>query len=408
MTQNTWTAEALSEARSWGDPLAAGAVRTAFGLADDIELGTRRVADFMQMLVREEGIPYDQMPAPVTDFLAQSAEVPSWYDGEKVLEGEKLFMEHGLLSLASLLHASLPECYLMERGVHVLWMTQQLDAHVFRRLLETAQMVVTVMSPGGIREQHGRLVGPGVKVALKVRLMHETMRHLIQDATDASPNTPALRLSEVMTKCPWQRQQWGAPINQEDMAYTLLTFGYVIPRSLVKLGVPLETDQQEAIMHAWNVVGHVMGVHHSLMAHTLAEADALYAVIQKTQAAESDMAKGMTESLVRVVRDQLPFFLRWAPPVLIEHLCGPEAAKMLGVRNLSFWGRVLHVPFLLLLRFVLMLEAVLFNSSKAGRWVLLHFGEQMVHLLARFPKGTRDRSFELPHDVAVAWGLVRA
>jgi hypothetical protein len=81
---------------------------------------------------------------------------------------------------------------------------------------------------------------------------------------------------------------------------------------------------------------------------------------------------------------------------------------MLGVRNLSFWGRTFHVPALLLLRFVLMLEAVLFNSSKAGRWVLLHFGEQMVHLLARFPKGTRDRSFELPHDVAVAWGLVRA
>jgi hypothetical protein len=269
-------------------------------------------------------------------------------------------------------------------------------------------MVVTVMSPGGIREQNGRLVGPGVKVALKVRLMHETMRHLIQDASDTTPNTPALRLSEVMTKCPWQRQQLGAPINQEDMAYTLLTFGYVIPRSLVKLGVPLTTEEQEAIMHAWNVVGHVMGVHHSLMAHTLADADALYAVIQKTQAKGSDMARDMTQSLMRVIREQLPFFLDWAPPVLIEHLCGPEAAKMLGVRNQSFWGRLFHGPALRLLRFVLKLEAVLFNSSKAGRWVLLHFGEHMVRLLARFPKGTRDRSFELPHDVAVAWGLVRA
>lgn len=407
MTGSTWTTDALSEARLLGDPLAEAAVRSAFGAADDIAVGTTRIADFMQMLVREEGIPHGKLPAPVTDFLAKSAELPSWYDEGKLRRGEELFMEHGLLSLASLLHASLPECYLMERGVHVLWMTQQLDEHVFRRLLETAQMVVTVMSPGGIRAEGGRLVGPGVQVALKVRLMHETMRHLILEATPGMPNTPALRLSDVMTKCTWARKQWGTPINQEDMAYTLLTFGYIIPRSLVKLGVALSPADQEAIIHAWNVVGHVMGVHHSLMAHTLADADALYAVIQKTQAAGSVMAQEMTKSLVRVVRDQLPFFLTWAPPVLIELLCGAKAAEMLGVRRQSTWGRIIHLPALYLLRVLLMLERILFSSSKAGRWILLHFGEQMVHMLARFPKGTRDRSFELPHDVAVSWGLVR-
>jgi hypothetical protein len=405
-----WSIPALTDARRRGDPLARAAVNTAFGLDDDIAEGTRKMSELMQLLIRHGGLPHAAFPAPVSEFVHRSATVPPWYDEELVRLGEEVFMEHGVLSLASLLHASLPECYLMERGVHVLWMTQQLEQHVFRRLIETAQMVVSVMSPGGIRASEGRLTGPGVEIAQKVRLMHETMRHLILDAPVGTPDAPALRLSDVMTRCAWARQELGAPINQEDMAYTLLTFGYVIPRSLVRLGVPLTPREQEAILHAWNVVGHVMGVEAELIAHTMADAERLYATIQRTQAAGSVIAHHMTASLITAVRGQLPggILTDWIPPVLIEFLCGRRAARMLGLQRMGLRRWLLEVPLLVVLRVVLAVEQRLFGRSRAGRRALLRFGETVVHALASFPRGERDGSFDIPREVARSWGLTRS
>jgi hypothetical protein len=118
------------------------------------------------------------------------------------------------------------------------------------------------------------------------------------------------------------------------------------------------------------------------------------------------MAQEMTKSLIRVVRQQLPTVLDWLPPVLIELLCGKRVALMLGLRPQGVLQYLVHLPLLFLLRTLLMVERLLFSSSRVGRALMLKLGEHVVRMLSAFPRGTRDESFRLPRDVARAWGLL--
>ena len=61
----------------------------------------------------------------------------------------------------------------------------------------------------------------------------------------------------------WQARwddEWGTPINQEDLAGTLMTFSIQILDGFKKFKIPISEKDQEAYLHVWKVIGHVMGV----------------------------------------------------------------------------------------------------------------------------------------------------
>src|SRR5262245_15657081 len=66
----------------------------------------------------------------------------------------------------------LPSCYAAAKGVQVLALTTRLFSNPTRRVIETAQMVVDVMAPGGLAAR-----GRGIRTAQKVRLMHAAVRY---------------------------------------------------------------------------------------------------------------------------------------------------------------------------------------------------------------------------------------
>ena len=49
-------------------------------------------------------------------------------------------------------------------------------------------------------------------------------------------NSPTVAESLSLQGSVWNEREWGIPLNQEDLAYTLLTFGYVIPLALERWG----------------------------------------------------------------------------------------------------------------------------------------------------------------------------
>src|SRR5581483_7387456 len=122
---------------------------------------------------------------------------------------------------------SLPFCYAARKGVQVVWLTSRRYTNPTRRIIETAQMVVDVMRPGGLSAG-----GTGVKTAQKVRLMHAGVRHQIHAYTG------------------WNAE-FGEPINQEDMAGTLMSFSWVVVDGLRRLGMGLNDAEAEAYLHAW-------------------------------------------------------------------------------------------------------------------------------------------------------------
>src|SRR5262249_32749607 len=143
-------------------------------------------------------------------------------------------------------------------GVRVLYLTGRLRTDPYRRILETGQMIVDVLAVGGLGPQ-----GDGVRDAQKVRLMHAGGRRWLLTSPDV-----------------WN-PSWGAPLNQEDLAGTLMAFTVGVLQGVERLGVTVFPWQQEAYLHAWKVVGALMGIDADLLPADMDEARQLTALIER-------------------------------------------------------------------------------------------------------------------------------
>ena len=306
----TWSEQSLAELRKIGDPVADAVVNQLF--ADG---GTSSVNDLMRTLVMNDGMPPEQLPPIVRAYLKSSAPLPG-VDTAKVALGEKLFGRLGPEMLAVLGFYGLPMDYAAGKGVQVLYRTAYLAKRPMRRVLETTQMVVDVMSPGGLSPE-----GRGVRTAQKVRLMHAAVRHLIRH----DPSTP------------WDSAVLGVPINQEDMAGTLMTFAYIVLAGLERLALPVSTAERDAYFYCWTVIGHIMGVREDLIPATVDAGRNLAWLIFKQQGESSPQGKALASDLIKGYQQLLPFPLHGMPASMMhfflqqEALTGRNIADMLSV-----------------------------------------------------------------------------
>jgi hypothetical protein len=364
MTFSPWTEAGLEGMRRVGDPLADAAVAALYEEAGGGRDGLKKLNDFLFGLTFEDDFTHAKLPGPVHAFAVKSADPPPWADPELVETGQKFFYDNGFGATVLLVCASLPECYVMKNGIHVLGLTTYLKDRPGLRILETSQMVRDAMLPGGLARG-----AKGILAVQKVRLLHAAVRHLIlTTATGAGHD-----MGKVYGEARWD-PRWGHPICQEDMAYTLQTFAYVVLRGLRTMGAEVTPDQAEAFIHCWNVVGHVLGVDRSLIPEPepgdggpsrFARAEMLYRAIHAHQAGRTDDGVAITAALVGFVENliedkvlpDLPLkFLRDAdlvrlPRLVMRDLLGAETMELLGVRLSGGNGRD-STFFLLCLRFV--------------------------------------------------------
>lgn len=200
-------------------------------------------------------------------------------------------------------------------GLQVLHRTAYLAKRPNRRLFETAQFIVDVLSPGGLGPG-----GKGVRAAQKVRLMHASIRHLIQ----------------ADVRAPWSVAELGVPINQEDLLGTLMTFTWIILDGLAKLGVTLSPGDQQAYLTTWLLVGEPMGVEPDLMPRSVAEARATTELIERRQVAESPQGREMMAALLDMMQSNTPPPFKTMPPALLREFLPPNVATFLGVASHPF------------------------------------------------------------------------
>lgn len=314
-----------------------------------------------------EGEGVDAAMSKALNHYVQTAQVlPPWADARKIERAEKLFMEHGALSCILLFCASLPECYVIPDLSSVLHTSGQLEQNAEYRIRSTAAMIFPVMMHGGLSQR-----GAGVAQVLKVRLIHATIRNLILHGSPQSAVAQllaggpghiapqALRtkggrqaMFQTLYARGWNLKGDGLPCNQEELAYTLLTFGYVFLRSLRRLGIGLRTADEEAYLHAWNVVGHILGIERSLMVDTMDEGKALMARMQARGRAEPvtpDPRPALGRALMQTMENSLPWsIVKPFPELMTRYLCGRDTASDLGLTQpvpwpsaLLFWGVLL-------------------------------------------------------------------
>jgi hypothetical protein len=356
-------------------------------------------------------------------YLQAGRALPAWADRDKLARAEALFMEYGALSVTMLFCSSLPECYVIPDLAAVLHATGKLETHTDYRIRATGAMIFPVMMRGGLTSPDGG----GIAQILKVRLIHATVRNLILRGSPEStlaalpaPGTaktksaglvPPLSLGnapdnmhQTLFAHGWNPSDEGVPCDQEELAYTLLTFSYVFLRSMHKLGLPLSSADEEAYLHAWNVAGHVLGIERELMADTMDAAETMFNCMQARGRADRlknpgvfDPRPALGNALVQSMEAVIPLpGVRPFPLLLTRYLCGAATSQDLGLEGpVSWFAQVLFAGFMFLVRSIDLLVRIVFPEFSIARLMTRVLG---YHLMSKLLMD-QTRPLKLPQHV---------
>jgi hypothetical protein len=384
-SEKSWTDESLDRARMKGDSVADRALadllepwpeRTGQDGRDSDSGVIRRNLDLIEELMDQISpilVNADlngQVSQGLGHFLSATRDLPEWADLEKIRRAEKLFEDSGVLSCVLFFCSSLPEVYVVPDISTVLHATGNLERITAQRIRATAIMILTVLLPGGLHSEKGG----GRPQVLKARFIHSVIRNLIlrnnpadhveqSQANDSVPlvdawltTHPPRSMLEMTLAHGWDPSTSGVPINQEEMSYTLLTFSYVYLRSLRRLGLRFSTEDEEAYLHFWNVVGHVIGVESDLLVRTMSEAEALFDRIQKRarrKRVPHDPRPSLGSALINSIEKSIPFrSLKPLASLITLYLTSRETAKDLGFSrrvsmaariSFSFLAKIIHI-----------------------------------------------------------------
>ncbi|HKC69860.1 MAG TPA: oxygenase MpaB family protein [Bacteroidia bacterium] len=225
------------------------------------------------------------LPQAVITYFNAETTLPAWADENKIKIAQKAYARFAPQIALLLNFKALPLCYACKNGAKVLAATGRLTesngnvSRAVRRLFETSQMVINVMSPGGLSPK-----GKGIVTVKKVRLYHAAIRTYLMYPHKGQE--------------PWDMQKYGAPINQEEMAGTLMAFSALVIDGLNEIGAILTEEEKDAFIHCWNIVGHFIGLDASLYPTGYQSGWNLGIAIINKNKHESDDGKLLTKTLL--------------------------------------------------------------------------------------------------------------
>ena len=150
--------------------------------------------------------------SPTAAYLVSSRPRPGWYSDERIVKGQQVFAEYASEIMTLLGVLSLPYLYAGSPGNKALFLSDKMRNSPGKRLMDTAEFVIAVCSPGGFSNE-----GESQYFINRTRLIHAIARYY------------------VLKSRQWD-MDWGMPINQEDMAGTNLGFSYILLNGLRKSG----------------------------------------------------------------------------------------------------------------------------------------------------------------------------
>jgi len=245
--------------------------------------------------------------SPVNSFLLSVREIPTWYNEKKLIAGQQVFKSYASEIMTLLGVMALPYCYAASPGNKALYLSDKMRQSPGKRLLDTAQFIISVSTPGSLlSDQYGHIH------INKTRLIHALARYYVR-------------------KSGWNIE-WGVPINQEDMAGTNLAFSLVILMGLQQSGIILSDKQKEDFIFLWRYIGYQLAIEEELLPATFREAYHLAQVIKKRNFKLSDEAVELTRELLNyyhsVATENKKDFIN----AQVRYFIGPEVAGYLGLK----------------------------------------------------------------------------
>ncbi|WP_227983698.1 oxygenase MpaB family protein [Nocardia spumae] len=199
--------------------------------------GTDRTRPLFERILAEGLDAVPDAPEPLRAFFARYEAVPDWVDWDKIRRAEQVFRMGGTDGLYIARDVSLLGGYLASGFNKTLIRTGALEKGPAKRFAETLQWALDVTSDDGMRP-----LGLGYRSTLRVRLIHAFVRRHVAALPD------------------WDVAEWGVPINQTDMAATLV--GALIAPFIgaMPMGIVPRRADLDAGAHLTRYVGWLIGV----------------------------------------------------------------------------------------------------------------------------------------------------
>ncbi|WP_258104290.1 oxygenase MpaB family protein [Marinoscillum sp. MHG1-6] len=392
-------ADLLDQKRKETDPLADQAVSAI------IEGGfERHINDVFLKLTRNQDYDpalFSDLPKEVQEIVDQyfeaTARLPEWADQSKIAVGQEVFSLYGPEVFMLLNLKSLPMCYTCAKGAKVLYDTGRLMEHggkidpLVRRLMETAQMVVDVLQPDGLKPK-----GKGIVTMQKVRLIHASIRYFIKN--------------ERFNPKGWDVSEFGEPINQEDLAGTLMSFSPIILSGLKQLGIKLSQEQIDGYSHCWKVIGYQMGISDDLLSDNYEDNWVLGCKILEHQSAASEEGKALTDSCIAFIQymipghlfQEVPEYLMWYLFQDVEKGCAKPLASMIGLKE----HKTLQDEFALTFSKILGEGFSIMQHSKIISSLASKINKLLLQGYIKHHNEGKNVRFFIPPSLHGSWGLV--
>lgn len=177
-------------------------------------------------------------PEPLREFFTEVETVPDWVDRDALDVAAKVMRSGGADALYIARDVALLGGYMFSGFNQTLLRTGALEKGSNARFAETSQWALDVIAENGLAPG-----GVGYRSTVRVRLIHAMVRRHVTALPD------------------WDSDAWGLPINQTDMAATLV--GALIAPSVgaIAMGTVHRPTEYDAVAHLTRYVGRLMGVH---------------------------------------------------------------------------------------------------------------------------------------------------
>jgi hypothetical protein len=271
-----------------------------------------------------------EAPQPLRDFFSSVEAAPQWVDHELIRRGQRAMRRGGADGMYVARDVSLLGGYQFSGFNKTLLRTGALEKGSNKRFAETMQWAMDVIAEDGLEP-----LGVGYRSTLRVRLIHAFVRRHVGAMPD------------------WRSDEWGVPVNQTDMAATLIGALIAPPAASLGMGILTAPDDLEAVAHLTRYVGWLIGVEDEWLPHSFRDG---IRVLYHTLTALSAPDESTRQLAAPMADDPLDWHYETWPALRrqlarAQHLSvtsaflGPRAMRMLGLPAfVPPWYPLLKLP----------------------------------------------------------------
>lgn len=214
-------------------------------------------------------------PQPLRDFFETYETMPDWVDVVTLHKGQRALRRGGADGMYVARDVSLLGGYQFSGFNKTLLRTGALEKGSNKRFAETMQWAMDVISEGGLEP-----LAAGYRSTIRVRLIHSFVRRHVAAMPD------------------WRTADWGVPVNQTDMAATLVGALVAPAVGAVGMGVVLSPSEYRAVAHLTRYVGWLIGVEDRWLPRTFRDSVRVLAHTLSALAAPDESSRQLAAPMV--------------------------------------------------------------------------------------------------------------